>query len=38
VRLSDRLIALSSGHVSYDGSPEDADVVMLSEGVHPGDD
>ncbi|MET0911091.1 MAG: ABC transporter ATP-binding protein [Ilumatobacteraceae bacterium] len=37
VKLSDRLIALSSGQVTYDGSPDGADVVMLSEGVHPGD-
>jgi ABC-2 type transport system ATP-binding protein len=35
VRLSDRLIALSSGEVTYDGPPDGADVVMLSEGVHP---
>lgn len=35
VQLSDRLIALSSGQVTYDGSPSSADVVMLSEGVHP---
>jgi hypothetical protein len=33
--LSDRLIALSSGEVTYDGPPDGADVVMLSEGVHP---
>jgi ABC-2 type transport system ATP-binding protein len=37
VKLSDRLIALSSGQVTYDGTPENADVVMLSEGVHPDD-
>jgi len=37
VKLSDRLIALSSGQVTYDGTPESADVVMLSEGVHPDD-
>ncbi len=37
VTLSDRLIALSSGQVTYDGSPDSADVVMLSEGVHPSD-
>jgi ABC-2 type transport system ATP-binding protein len=35
VTLSDRLIALSSGHVTYDGQPDRADVVLLSEGVHP---
>ena len=37
VKLSDRLIALSSGQITYDGSPERADVIMLSEGVHPAD-
>jgi ABC-2 type transport system ATP-binding protein len=35
VKLSDRLIALSSGQVTYDGAPDNADVVLLSEGVHP---
>jgi len=37
VNVSDRLIALSSGQITYDGSPDSADVVMLSEGVHPDD-
>jgi ABC-2 type transport system ATP-binding protein len=33
VRLSDRLLALSGGELTYDGSPDAADVVMLTEGV-----
>ena len=33
VRMSDRLLALNGGHLSYDGSPDAADVVMLTEGV-----
>lgn len=35
VKTSDRLLALNAGHLSYDGAPDDADVVMLTEGVHP---
>lgn len=33
IRASERLIALTSGVVSYDGSPEDADIDALAEGV-----
>lgn len=38
VRTSDRLIALSAGGVAYDGTPDAADVVMLTEGVRSDDD
>lgn len=34
VRMSDRLIALSAGELAFDGAPDAADVVMLTEGVH----
>jgi len=33
VKESSRLIALSSGEVTYDGAPADADLAMLTEGV-----
>ena len=33
VKESSRLIALSSGEVTYDGDPADADLVALTEGV-----
>lgn len=33
VREGDRLIALSGGNVTYDGSPEGADVNALTEGI-----
>lgn len=33
VKESSRLIALSSGEVTYDGAPADADLVALTEGV-----
>ncbi len=37
VRTSDRLLALNGGQLSYDGAPDDADVVMLTEGVRADD-
>jgi len=33
VKESSRLIALSSGEVTYDGAPADADLAALTEGV-----
>jgi len=33
VKTSDRLLALNGGHLSYDGRPDAADVVMLTEGI-----
>ena len=38
VKTSDRLLALNGGHLSYDGSPDAADVVMLTEGIPAGEE
>lgn len=35
VREGDRLIALNGGHVTYDGTPEGADLTALTEGIDP---
>ena len=35
VREGQRLIALSGGEVTYDGSPDEADVNALTEGIQP---
>ncbi len=38
VREGSRLLALSGGELVYDGSPHEADVTALTEGVVPGGD
>jgi ABC-2 type transport system ATP-binding protein len=38
VKESSRLIALSGGELTYDGSPGDADLASLTEGVRQRDD
>ena len=38
VQESSRLIALSGGELTFDGSPGDADLAALTEGIHQRDD